>query len=185
MQKRVAFTLVELLVVVAVIAAIIALLMPAIHAAREAARLAHCQSNLHQLGVAVFHYSDRHGVNGKMPRTIMDAAREFELNTGILICPNDIRLRESTEIPPGDSSYGYNVAGRTRIQLAEEYQLPSAHIAVAFDRQPNHGSAGEDFSQPAIYLDGHVGDYLSGKRLHPVPPNWWDDGMGLASRNDN
>ncbi len=164
MQKRAAFTLVELLVVIAVIAALIALLMPAIHASREAARLAKCQSNLHEIGIAVFHYTDRQGVNGRLPKTITDAADEYESNAGILICPSDTRLHELAAIPPGYLSYGYHVGGRTRIQLYEEYQLPSAKIAVAFDPQSFHGPVGEEESQPAIFLDGHVGYYASGKR---------------------
>jgi prepilin-type N-terminal cleavage/methylation domain-containing protein len=48
-----AFTLVELLVVIAIIGILVALLLPAIQAAREAARRAKCQSNLHNLALAV------------------------------------------------------------------------------------------------------------------------------------
>lgn len=50
------FTLVELLVVIAIIGVLIALLLPAIQAAREAARRAQCQSQLHNLALAVLNY---------------------------------------------------------------------------------------------------------------------------------
>lgn len=50
------FTLVELLVVIAIIGILVALLLPAIQAAREAARRAQCQSNLHNIGLAVLNY---------------------------------------------------------------------------------------------------------------------------------
>jgi prepilin-type N-terminal cleavage/methylation domain-containing protein/prepilin-type processing-associated H-X9-DG protein len=50
------FTLVELLVVIAIIGILVALLLPAIQAAREAARRAQCQSQLHNLALAVLNY---------------------------------------------------------------------------------------------------------------------------------
>jgi prepilin-type N-terminal cleavage/methylation domain-containing protein len=50
------FTLVELLVVIAIIGILVALLLPAIQAAREAARRAQCQSNAHNIALAVLNY---------------------------------------------------------------------------------------------------------------------------------
>ncbi len=50
------FTLIELLVVIAVIGLLVAILVPATQAAREAARRAHCASNLRQMGHAMASY---------------------------------------------------------------------------------------------------------------------------------
>lgn len=56
---RVAFTVVELLVVIVIISLLLAFLMPAIHSSRESSRQATCQNNLRQFGVGLHQNAQR------------------------------------------------------------------------------------------------------------------------------
>ncbi|MDR1923956.1 MAG: DUF1559 domain-containing protein [Planctomycetaceae bacterium] len=60
MKKNLAFTLVELLVVIAIIGILIAILLPAVQAAREAARRMACQNNVRQFGLGIHNFLDNY-----------------------------------------------------------------------------------------------------------------------------
>jgi prepilin-type N-terminal cleavage/methylation domain-containing protein len=80
------FTLVELLVVIAIVGTLVGLLVPAVQQARQAAARSQCQSNLRQIGIAMFSYADaRRGLpfaSGR-PRPGTVAHLEGAAETGI------------------------------------------------------------------------------------------------------
>ena len=70
--KRLAFTLVELLVVIGIIALLISILLPALSRAREQANGVACLSNLRQIAIALHLYADQNRDRFPAPAWIGD-----------------------------------------------------------------------------------------------------------------
>jgi prepilin-type N-terminal cleavage/methylation domain-containing protein len=132
-MRKQAFTLIELLVVIAIIAVLAALLVPAVKQAMYRARIAHCTSNLHQNGVALYAYASDHqgrwmdrwahtpGAGTATARTLMQIGNgvvndlrpilsEYTLLNSTFVCPFMPRLNLMADVQaPGETISSYDM----------------------------------------------------------------------------
>lgn len=167
------FTLLELLVVISVIGILLALLLPALGMVRETARRNQCQSQLHQIGVALDMYLESQGRVGRFPYAAMMQSvtpnypgiatvlgPHIEKNAAVFACPDD-----PTYFTKESTSYEYpirSLAGKTREQARKSRRgalRPSSNVVLLFDYEPVHGERGVVGSRNGIFLDGHVERY--------------------------
>jgi prepilin-type N-terminal cleavage/methylation domain-containing protein/prepilin-type processing-associated H-X9-DG protein len=172
--STIAFTLVELLVVLAIIAILAALLFPAVTRAKESGRGAACISNLRQIGVALQVYVDENqqrlpvmrdrasvvDTNAPSLPSVERVLRDQLGNTNVLRCPSDrIQVFEQT-----GSSYSWN--SLLNGQRAEDLKVlgmsfdPHA-IPVFFDKESFHAARGPKKEVNYLYADGHIKNLLA------------------------
>ena len=157
---RRAFTLIELLVVIAIIAILAAILFPVFARARENARRSSCQSNLKQIGLGMFQYTQDY--DEKMPFARTGAPnynswagniQPYIKSLQVFACPSntDNENRMGNRIPNVTPdirvSYGINFEisdlayASTGMSLANINEV-ATRIMVAERRGPNDSEPG-------------------------------------------
>lgn len=167
-QRRTAFSLVELLIVIGIIAALISVLLPTLAKARRLSRSVACKARLEQLGAAFQMYLNQNkthypqapslpSVNPNNYPTIPVCLGPFVSNSNDAFqCPADDEQVFPTE---GISYFYYNELGE--LPLAQTFfwhifgnpsQIPAMWDAGIF-----HGTAAE---ANWLFIDGHVEDHF-------------------------
>ena len=154
-----AFTLVELLAVITIIAMLAGMISPSLQRVRAKAETTACQSNLRQIGTAVWLYIPDNG--NKFPSINNPWGAQIFTNTGVtnllgtlspygltakaLACPADLRSKESYyrrytnsyEFLPF-SSDEEAASGSATIYARSTFEIPFRRLTLAWDATNAH-----------------------------------------------
>jgi prepilin-type N-terminal cleavage/methylation domain-containing protein/prepilin-type processing-associated H-X9-DG protein len=171
-----AFTLIELLVVIAIIAILAAMLLPALSAAKQRAWTTSCNSNLHQIGLAMRMFADENNElypqsgttiywgqpdpNGSGLHSWMEQIFPYTGNTNVYRCPGNVQLPADLQ---GPFNY-FNGARAAYIAAGEQFTaakstsilFPSAYV-LSGDTAGIQNDSGELTFDP---LDADKDDYV-------------------------
>lgn len=134
-NRRLAFTLTELLVVLAILAVLAGILFPVLASAKRAAKKAVCASNFHQANIATLLYLDDYGdrfmpVNqrpgmppdSRLDKTWVQLVLPYAKSFSIFRCPSDTGDRPSIDatfdqdlVPDDTYSQFYSASMRTNL----------------------------------------------------------------------
>ncbi len=139
MRRRIAFTLVELLVVIGIIALLISILLPVLGKVRRQANLAACMAQLHDIGNAISMYTIDH--KGTYPGPCLGQVRVAYGTGGVTIA--DYLWRYLRLTPPDPNS--------NKLSVAKVFLCPGFRAA-----------------NPGTYDENNVATYAM-QFLRPVP----------------
>ena len=124
MNRRAAFTLIELLIVMAILGVLVTMLVPVITGQIEEARRKSCQANLHAIGQKMIEYA--HGHNGKLPATL----------TGPPNKGDHVGSYRGEEVPAAGATRGGN-SRNMWLLIREDYLDKTVYICPSSGHRPD------------------------------------------------
>lgn len=199
-NRVLAFTLIEVLVVVAIIALLVAILLPSLNAARFQAKNVACKGHLHDLGTAFHTYANTQ--KGFFPVTTWGGEDSFMAlwkakllpNADLLVCP-----ATRNKIRPETLARPLVATKSTSGAYVQNHQPPSDIECVAGDtfflcRQPgpggpNDGQGGHSYEYQGMFYNREDDELHKSVNNFKLPPyqsmlvidadnDWKKDGRG-------
>jgi prepilin-type N-terminal cleavage/methylation domain-containing protein len=160
LRRRNAFTLVELLAVITIIAMLAGMISPSLQRVRAKAETTACQSNLRQIGTAVWLYIPEN--ENKFPSinnpwgtqyftnegatNLLGALGPYGLTAKVLACPADLRSKESYyrrytnsyEYLPYSSDEEASPGSITIYRDTNTFEIPFRRATLAWDATNAH-----------------------------------------------
>lgn len=162
-KKRInGFTLIELLVVIAIIAILAAILFPAFARARENARRASCQSNLKQIALGIFQYTQDY--DERFPMAYFGPGNEYLSNgwaAAVQPYVKSTQLFQCPSEPKAPSAFNWIEA----TDYALNRSLGTAHSAISLSA----------VNFPTVTVLNF--DFIA----YSVDASWWDLSIDSAS----
>lgn len=180
-RARLAFTIIELLVVVAIVATVVGMLLPAVQKVREAASRVRCGNHLKQIGVAVQTF---HDATGQFPKGGGWAWARWGYIPGSTPAsgPNDQPLGWHYQILPHIEQSA--VAGITDQEVLRRTAIPVYGCPSRRPVAPCAAMGGRVLADYASATPGNfVGDqnrFWQGSPYYPAPNTWYDGVIGRA-----
>ena len=192
MQRRAAFTVIELLVVIGIVGVLLAILLPAVEHARHKAYIDKCASNLRQIGLAVSMYENEN--HGQWPRTAYDPATAQTPVKGTGTTAADPFTPGST-VQPNDLTAGLFLLMRTQrlspavfvcpYNDATSFAADSADLAGRSNFTDQKKNLAYSFADPYPSAAAVTAGYALTSRLSAAVPVGADKNPGRGEGTDD